>query len=243
MEKEYRAFPVEDLELRVEGDDKPMIRGYAAVFNKLSVPLFGFREKIAPGAFSKTVKKSDIRALWNHDPNYVLGRNKAKTLSLMEDDKGLFVEIEPPGAQWAKDLTESIKRGDVTQMSFGFRTIKDDWLHEEGKESIRTLLEVELFDVSPVTFPAYPQTSVKVRSILANEGIEWEKLAGILFRAQRGLPLLQADRELINASIEMLRSYLSSGDGAKPGDGAGDGEAGRLMSTIKRLEIAERAIL
>jgi hypothetical protein len=153
-------------EFRLTEDKQPKIIGHAAMFEQLSEPLFGFREKIAPGAFAKTIKKDDIRALFNHDANYILGRNQSKTLKLKEDDQGLYIEIDPPNTQWARDLQESIRRGDISQMSFGFIVIKDDWLHEKCKESIRTLHEVKLFDVSPVTFPAYPSTSVAVRDYL-----------------------------------------------------------------------------
>lgn len=165
-EIEVRNFDI--IEMRVEKgeDDKPSIKGYAAVFNKLSEDLGGFREQIAPGAFKNTIGKDDIRALWNHDPNYVLGRNKSGTLKLEEDDRGLLIKIDPPDAQWARDLMKSIERGDITQMSFGFRAIKDEWKNESGKMPIRTLLENWLRDISPVTFPAYPQTSVKVRDYL-----------------------------------------------------------------------------
>ncbi len=169
MNPEIERRNIEVIELRlVDGEDKkPKIRGHAAVFNKLSEPMWGFREKIAPGAFKNSLEKDDVRALFNHDPNYVLGRNKAKTLTLQEDDRGLYIEIDPPDTQWARDLQESIRRGDISQMSFGFITVKDTWQHEKGKESIRTLDEVKLFDVSPVTYPAYPQTSVKVRDLLS----------------------------------------------------------------------------
>jgi hypothetical protein len=158
---EYRTFPVTDIEIRKDDDAKPKLVGYAAVFNSLSEDLGGFREKIEPGAFKKTIKDADVRALWNHDSNYVLGRTKSGTLSLKEDDKGLYIEIDPPDTQWSRDLMASIKRKDVDQMSFGFRTIIDEW-EEKGKENIRTLKEVELFDVSPVTWPGYPKTNVKV---------------------------------------------------------------------------------
>lgn len=162
--QERRAFDVDGLEVRGEGDSKT-ITGYAAVFDKLSLPMFGFREKIARGAFAKSVEKDDIRALWNHDANYVLGRNKkAKTLRLEEDEKGLRVEIDPPDTTWARDLMTSIQRKDVSQMSFGFTTQKDSWDEENKDKIVRTLEEVNLFDVSLVTFPAYPQTSVSLRS-------------------------------------------------------------------------------
>jgi HK97 family phage prohead protease len=164
-EIERRNFELAEFRL-VENDKKAKIEGHAAMFEKLSESMFGFREKIAPGAFAQSIKKDDIRALFNHDANYVLGRNKAKTLSLKEDDLGLAIEIDPPDTQWARDLQESIKRGDISQMSFGFVVEEDEWEHFKGKESIRTLKKVQLFDVSPVTYPAYPQTSVAVRDYL-----------------------------------------------------------------------------
>lgn len=157
-------MPVTELRA-IEGENGlRKITGYAAVFNKLSDDLGYFREKIQPGAFKNTIKADDIRALWNHDSNYILGRNRSGTLSLSEDDHGLKIEIDPPDAQWARDLMTSIERGDVDQMSFGFRTITDSWQLVDG-EDIRTLIEVKLFDVSPVTFPAYPDTEVGLRSL------------------------------------------------------------------------------
>jgi HK97 family phage prohead protease len=163
---ELRTFEVTELRVDQGEDKKPVVKGYASVFNKLSEDLGGFVEQAAPGAFAKTIQKDDIRALFNHDPNYVLGRTKNGTLRLNEDDKGLAIEIDPPDTQWSRDLQESIRRGDITQMSFGFMAVKDEWKNEQDKIPIRTLIEVWLRDVSPVTFPAYPQTSVKVRDYL-----------------------------------------------------------------------------
>jgi len=160
-DRERLTFP---MELRVQKNgEKRRIVGHAAVFGQWSEDLGGFREKVAAGAFKKTLKEADVRALWNHDPNFVLGRNKAGTLELSEDDTGLAVDIDPPDVQWARDLMVSMERGDVTQMSFGFRTVKDAWNEEDKQQIERELLEVELFDVSPVTYPAYPQTSVSAR--------------------------------------------------------------------------------
>lgn len=159
-------------ELRVESAEQdgglPVIEGHAAVFDSLSQDIgfmFPFKERIQRGAFKDSVGKDDIRALWNHDANYVLGRNRAGTLELTETDKGLRVRIHPPDTTWARDLTESIKRGDVTQMSFGFVVEREEWSVENG-EDIRTLERVKLYDVSPVTFPAYLDTDVSVRSLL-----------------------------------------------------------------------------
>jgi len=155
---ERRAFEV--TEFRAVKDTL-RISGHAAVFNRMSENLGGFREQVAPGAFKQTIVEEDVRALWNHDPNYVLGRNRSGTLLLSEDQKGLATEITVPDTQWARDLLVTIERGDVNQMSFGFRTMEDRWERVDGmQEELRTLLRVQLFDVSPVTFPAYPQTDV-----------------------------------------------------------------------------------
>jgi len=174
---ERRSLSVAELRVDADGDDDgdkmPTIRGHAAVFNQPSEEMGGwmrFREQIAPGAFKDSIKKDDVRALWNHDPNHVLGRTKSKTLKLKEDDKGLAIEINPPKTQTARDLVESIRRGDVSHMSFGFDTQQDSWDYpkdEDGKAlpAMRTLHKVKLFDVSPVTYPAYPQTDVNCRSI------------------------------------------------------------------------------
>lgn len=163
---EVRTFMVSELRIDQGENKKPIIKGYASVFNQLSEDLGGFREQVAPGAFTNTIANDDIRALFNHDPNYVLGRTKNGTLRLTEDEKGLAIEIDPPNTQWSRDLQESIGRGDISQMSFGFRAIREKWKQEEKKMPIRTLIENWLRDVSPVTFPAYPQTSVKVRDYL-----------------------------------------------------------------------------
>lgn len=161
----YRNFPL--TEIRTEGDP-PKIVGHAAVFDKFSES-FGmglYKEKISPGAFKKTIKEADIRALWNHEPIFVLGRNKSGTLILKEDDIGLWVDIDPPQTQLVRDLVlEPIKRGDVDQMSFAFWPVKEDW-QSDGDNLTRDLKEVHLFDVSPVTFPAYPQTDVQVRTLI-----------------------------------------------------------------------------
>ena len=163
--RELRFLKVSEVRVsKGDNDDEPaMISGYAAVFNKLSEEMGCFREKILPGAFTKTIKNDDIRALVDHDSSRILGRNTAGTLALTEDDKGLKVDITPPDTSIGRDILVSIERGDVSGMSFGFQTINDEWNTVDGEE-VRTLTEVKLFDVSPVTFPAYPDTSVAVRS-------------------------------------------------------------------------------
>jgi hypothetical protein len=159
MTIERRAFQL--TELRTKHDAGLTIVGHAAVFNSLSEDLGGFREKISPGAFAQSIENDDIRALWNHDPNYPLARNKSGTLRLHEDDKGLAIEADLVDEPFERSLVKKIERGDVSQMSFGFLVPPkgDDWRYEDGG-IVRTLNKVQLFDVSPVTFPAYPQTDV-----------------------------------------------------------------------------------
>lgn len=159
---EARSFP---LEVRImEEDTTPKISGYAAVFNQLSNDLGGFREKIKRGFFAD-VLENDVRALFNHDENMVLGRTKNGTLTLEEDNKGLKIEITPPETSYARDLMNLIKRGDVDQMSFQWITEKDEWDSSDLNNVTRTLIKARnLYDISPVTFPAYPQTKAAVRS-------------------------------------------------------------------------------
>lgn len=166
MEIERRTVALDGFEVEERENGERRIVGHAAVFNQLSEDLGGFREKIAPGAFAEAVTRDDVRALWNHDSNFVLGRTRAGTLRMREDDRGLAVEIDPPNTQWANDLLVSMRRGDVTQMSFGFRVEKGGQNWERNDDgNIRTITRVSLFDVSPVTYPAYPQTDAAVRSL------------------------------------------------------------------------------
>ena len=152
-------------ELRAAPGATPRIVGHAARFNVTSESLGYFRERIVPGAFKDSIRTDDIRALFNHDPNIVLGRNKAGTLRLNEDYFGLAVEIDPPNTERVHDLIRSIERGDITGgMSFSFDCVEDEWSIEDD-ETIRTLKRVKLFEVSPVTFPAYSQTDVNTRSL------------------------------------------------------------------------------
>jgi len=164
---ERRIVPAEDGELRIVRDDSGAAKlvGYAAVFNRDSVDLGGFIEQKAPGAFRNALKISDVRALKNHDPNLVLGRTP-KTLRLAEDKRGLGFEADLPGTTTGKDIAEEVARGDITGCSFAFITKTEQWEQVEGGPDKRTIMEVEeLFDVGPVTYPAYPDTTVAARSL------------------------------------------------------------------------------
>ena len=160
-------------EMRVKGgsgDADPMrIEGYAAVFNTESHDLGGFIERVKPGAFSRAITgKQDVRALVNHDPSAVLGRTKSGTLRVWEDEKGLRFSVELPNTQTARDLYESVRRGDMDQCSFSFRAQKDTWGEQRCPDgsfiATRDLEDVDLFDVSAVTYPAYEDTEVHARA-------------------------------------------------------------------------------
>jgi HK97 family phage prohead protease len=161
---ERRTFTVKDVEARQAEDGTMRLRGYAAVFNDASVPL-PFKETIAPGAFRKTLSETpDVRLLINHE-GLPLARTKNGTLTLTEDDRGLFMDAEIADTNEGRDLYKLVERGDVDQMSFAFRVIRQKW---NDDRSVRTLTEVSLADgdVSVVTYPAYPTTSVEAREAL-----------------------------------------------------------------------------
>jgi len=193
---EYRAV---DAEVRAAGDSK--IEGYASVFNRDSLPIMGFfTEEVAPGAFQETIGQDDIRGLINHDPQYILGRNKSGTMRLAEDSKGLHYEIDLGGQTFARDLYESVKRGDVSQSSFGFRTVTDEWQTKDGMDH-RVLRKVKLYDVSPVTFPAYTQTEVVARQIDS-------RALNALMKFSRKVSLTEADLTAVEGAVVALRGPL-----------------------------------
>lgn len=166
---ERRTYTVQDVEARQTEDGVMRLSGYAAVFNDASVPL-PFKERIAPGAFRKTLSEMpDVRLLINHE-GLPLARTKNGTLSLTEDDRGLYFNADLADTQEARDLWTLVQRGDVDQMSFAFRVIRQNWSKDKTE---RTLTEVSLADgdVSVVTYPAYPTTSVEARKKL-DEALE-----------------------------------------------------------------------
>ena len=169
------------IELREQAGASPMLSGYAAVFNELSVDLGDWREIIMPGAFGPAIGEgADVRALWQHDSSLVLGRTLNGTLRLAEDEIGLHCEIEPPETGWAADAMRSVRRGDVTQMSFGFEVPAggDTW-RETPEGWLRTIWRVTpLYEVSPVTFPAYPLTSISARNQLASLRVQAASING-----------------------------------------------------------------
>ena len=158
------------VEARGESERKTLV-GYAAVFNQEAVIAGMFREVILPGAFAEAVKADDVRAQFNHESNFILGRTGAGTLRLSEDEHGLRYEIDMPDTSYARDLMVSVQRGDVTQSSFMFdvpTSTDETWDYSASKGGmlpLRQIKRVKLYDVAPVVFPAYEGTSVSARAL------------------------------------------------------------------------------
>lgn len=154
------------LERRVGEDGEtttPTIVGYAAVFGEVADIGGYFREQVVAGAFARALEEGqDVRALWNHEPSDLLGRSVAGTLRLAEDERGLKVEIDIPDTQLGRDVVTLVERGDVSGMSFGFIAQLEKW-----EDDLRVLHDVDLFDVSLATYPAYEGTEVGLRSAAA----------------------------------------------------------------------------
>jgi HK97 family phage prohead protease len=189
----------EGVELRVEPGEgeKPRIAGYFAVYNRFS-PVYGnFRERIAPGFFDEAIQRDDIRALYNHDPNMVLGRNKAGTLRLLSDGTGLHGEIDLPDTQQARDLAENIRLRNISGASFSFAMeAKGGDVWEKAADGVweRTLLKAAtMFDVGPVTYPFYPDTAVGMRSTLGLDAAD-ESLARWVEAERSGSDWIQVAR-------------------------------------------------
>lgn len=162
-----RRFYRAELRVQSEGDQVRII-GYGSVFNSISEDMGGWQEIVEPGAFGD-VLEDDIRSMFNHDFNLILGRTAAGTLEVKEDDIGLRYEVLPdPDIGYVRDLLASIRRGDVDQSSIGFRVKEAQW-DTERIIPLRRILKFErLYDCGPVTIPAFPTTSVAVRDYLSN---------------------------------------------------------------------------
>lgn len=192
---ERRAFCRGELRVK-RSDNKMTLSGYAAKFGVVSVDLGGFREQIAPGTFGKAVgSDADVFLLRSHDSDAVLARTKSGTLRLEQDGVGLKFEADLADTAQARDLFTLVERGDLDAMSFGFSTVRDAWAWD-GPVAMRTLQDVELFEISVVAWPAYPQTDVGVRCRQAYEA----------FRGLRGMSPEEARLKIAEAELAATTS-------------------------------------
>lgn len=197
-------------------------KGYAARFGQQAEIAGMFREQFSAGSFSKTIAEADVRMLVNHDSAMPLARTKSGTLRLSEDKRGLVVEADMAPTSYAVDLAISLERRDVSQMSIGFISVKEDW-DERGKMPLRTITEARLFDVSPVTFPAYEGTDASLRSmqltalyeVLGIDDLAVDERDTLILQVHNGdvppehLPILRSMQERIAAIMERAAPALA----------------------------------
>lgn len=207
MDRQERTFEI-DMEVRALENGAPLIDGYAVVFDSWSEVMLDargrkFRERIAPTAFDRVLAGApDIRALWNHNADLPLGRTRNNTLRVTKSSAGLRIELEPPQTSWGADAVASIRRGDVSGMSFAFAVRSEggggDTWEKPGADGIshRTITDADLFEISPVTFPAYPATQVMVRSVTAPD---WDESDG---QAADDISERDADRAVTAARLQ-----------------------------------------
>ena len=184
MKSEIRELLTSNLEIREDEEQGHTLSGYAVKWEMKSevLGLFqSFREQFKKGAFADSLTKDDQRFLWSHDTSQVLGRTKNGTLRLYEDDLGLRFEIDLPDTTLGRDTYESIKRGDVDGVSFGFRCVTEEIDTEREDYILRTVTKADLLEVSAVAFPAYPDSEVSARgydpleSVRENQKLERRK--------------------------------------------------------------------
>jgi len=184
MKPERRYGPPSGVKFESRDDGTGKLTGYAGVYwdgtpgTQFDLVPGRLIEHIMPGAFDRAVREDDVLGLFNHVPSMVLGRNTAGTMRLSTDARGLLYEIDLPATTLANDLRQSVSRGDIRGSSFAF-LVTDETFRTENKIDIREIRGVQLFDVGPVTFPAYEATSAGVRSAEVQESWERWKRAGL----------------------------------------------------------------
>lgn len=168
MDKELRYLQIQNMEVRNKSDtNEKIVVGYVVKFNERSQLIYNeFYEKVSKGAFAKSIEQNTIKALWDHNTNLVLGSTRAGTLKIEEDDIGLKFEIILPNTETGRNAFESIQRGDVDGVSFGFYVRNDNWEYLKDEDIYeRTLLDIDLYEISPTPFPAYETSEVAKRTI------------------------------------------------------------------------------
>lgn len=237
---EQRAYAFEDAEIRAQGSgsrQRFVFRGYAATFGRLSHELRAiggrtFRERLDRAAFDRALREDEVRMLLNHEPRLLLGRTSSGTLRLGTDTRGLEVEDDLPNTSYARDYVELVERGDAGEMSFRFYRPRDSWANENG-ETVRTLHDVGLREVSALTEPAaYPGTVAAVDA-------ELRALAFGLEELRAGRQLSEASRLSIRSAISELERLLAEADGS----GDAGGPASRSQNPRRlALELREREL-
>lgn len=204
------------IEFRSSGEGRITAAGYAAVFNKLSQNLGGYVEQMAPGAFTQTITQQDVRALYNHDPNLLLGRMSSGTLRLAEDGTGLSYEIDLPDTTVGRDVATMLERRDLTGSSIGFRIVDAEPGETDQGFPLVTIKAASLRDVGPVTFPAYEDTEASLRCLAEWKHLDLDEVREAASRNEL--------RSLLHRSVELDAPHTEASD-----------DDGRETPTVKRL--------
>lgn len=212
--REMRQFPMRGVQIRA-ADDKTgrlSFHGRAVVYDQLSQDLGGWRERIMPGAATRTLEANpDVRLLINHDPNLLLARTASGTLTLTEDDEGVLVDAEMADVSYARDLAVLLERGDINQMSFAFWVLADGW---SGNTHEVHRIDLDGGDVAVVTYPAFTQTSAELRSAAAAAGVVQPAAT------RAGKVLSATNRDKISAARDALDEVLALADAERGGQTA-----------------------
>lgn len=213
IERRYIIADNLKLETRESGGKKKKVMpGYAAMFNKLSEDLGGWREIIEPGAFRIALSDPnlDVVSLFNHNPDHVLARTTNKSLILREDEIGLHQETEIfDDTTIARDVAAHVEAGRIYQMSFAFTVLDVSWDVANGENLRRVKAVKRLYDVAPVTYPAYPQTTIGMRSLPGVEEFDLSRMLTVLVRAENKLKMTPDDvkdlKDLSKRFVEILK--------------------------------------
>lgn len=229
-------FPAARVNVRAaDGDSSTtQIEGYGAVFNSPSLNFGGWRELIEPGAFTRTLASGrNVFSFVNHDPHYVLGRSDNASLALEEDETGLRFSVTPPETTWARDLLSSMARGDINGSSFMFEVVGERWVRGDDGVQERRLTEVRLFEVGPVTMPAYPAADSGLRAASAGaaaavgDELDLDVIPRALGRRAAGLDLPPDERRVLEHVADELRGLLAQRTDVAP-------QAGPSLDLLER---------
>lgn len=240
-----KSAGIETRETDSGGTKKRWISGFIP-YKRASEDLGGFIEFVQPGAFSRTLKDNNIRALWAHNTQYVLGNSRAGTLTFEDREDGLHFDIEVPNTSWANDLFETVSRRDAPGVSFGFDVISDQWTDLDKDCAKRDLLEVRLYEVSVgVAFPAYPDSDSggSMRALGLKNGIDFEQIASALTRAKDTGKVQERDIDLFKRTVDALNRMLPDesrqDDEGKPQECVSKEPPEGVLARLRELEMME----
>ena len=223
-------------------DEVIRISGYGSVTGKW-YPVFGFKERVASGAFEKTLQEQpDIRGMFNHNVDFLLGRTASGTMDVEENKRGLRYEIRADALDpQSQSVARKIGRGDVDGSSMAFFVHKEDWLEEKDKPMKRTILELELLETGPVVMPASPSTTAKIARAMQETGIDFDAIQGFVVKKRAGFGLSMAEEDQIDRTLEFLPRLKSEpGHLTAHSDGTSDTPSDEVARSLAKAAFGLR---